>query len=170
MAVVIRMKRAGAKKRPFYRVVVANSRSPRDGRYIEQLGYYDPLTNPATFKVDAAKVALWISRGALPSESVGVMVAKHAPEALQAHTRPVPPVQGAAGMTPADLAPEPKKPKAPRAKAAAKPQAKAKRVKRAKAATKGSEKKARTRAKAKARKASGVAEPRAKKKAKKSKS
>lgn len=170
MAVVIRMKRAGAKKRPFYRVVVANSRSPRDGRYIEQLGYYDPLTNPATFKVDAEKVALWISRGALPSESVGVMVAKHAPQALQPPSRPVPPVQGASGMMPADLAPEPKKPKAPKA-AKAKPAAKAKaKVKKAKAATKGSEKKARTRAKAKARKASGVAKPRATKKAKKKKS
>lgn len=164
MAVVIRMKRAGAKKRPFYRVVVANSRSPRDGRYIEQLGYYDPLTNPATFQVDAAKVALWIQRGALPSESVGVMVAKHAPEALRPPERPVPPIQGAAGMAPADMAPEPKKPKkAVKAKAAAKKKV----VKKAKATTKGSEKKARTRAKNKARKASGVAKPRATKKAKK---
>ena len=81
--VVIRMKRAGAKKRPFYRVVVADSRSRRDGRYIEQLGYYDPLTDPATFKVDAEKFASWIKKGATPSESVGVMMAKHAPEALR---------------------------------------------------------------------------------------
>jgi small subunit ribosomal protein S16 len=169
MAVVIRMKRAGAKKRPFYRVVVANSRSPRDGRYIEQLGYYDPLTNPATFQIDADKMALWISRGALPSESVGVMVAKHAPQALRAHERPVPPVQESAGMMPADLAPEPQKAKAPRKKAAP-AKAKAKAVKKAKASTKGSEKKAHTRAKAKARKASGVAEKRATKKAKKKKS
>lgn len=167
MAVVIRMKRAGAKKRPFYRVVVANSRSPRDGRYIEQLGYYDPLTHPATFQVDAVKMALWIQRGALPSESVGVMVAKHAPEALRPPTRPVPPVQEAAAMSPADMAPEPKRPKAPKAKGAAR--AKAKAVKKAKASTKGSEKKARTRAKAKARKASGVAKPRATKKARKKK-
>ena len=65
--VVIRMKRAGAKKRPFYRVVVADSRSPRDGRYIEQLGYYDPLTDPATFKVDTDKFAKWIRNGATPS-------------------------------------------------------------------------------------------------------
>jgi small subunit ribosomal protein S16 len=171
MAVVIRMKRAGAKKRPFYRVVVANSRSPRDGRYIEQLGYYDPLTNPATFQIDADKVALWISRGALPSESVGVMVAKHAPQALlRAHERPVPPIQESAGMMPADLAPEPKKAKAKAVKKAAPAKAKAKAVKKAKASTKGSEKKAHTRAKAKARKASGVAEKRAMKKAKKKKS
>ena len=169
MAVVIRMKRAGAKKRPFYRVVVANSRSPRDGRYIEQLGYYDPLTNPATFQIDADKVALWISRGALPSESVSVMVAKHAPQALlRAHERPVPPIHESAGMAPADLAPEPKKAKTKAVKKAA--PAKAKAVKRAKASTKGSEKKAHTRAKAKARKASGVAEKRATKKAKKKKS
>ena len=165
MAVVIRMKRAGAKKRPFYRVVVANSRSPRDGRYIEQLGYYDPLTNPATFKVDAEKMALWIQRGALPSESVGVMVAKHAPEAL----RPAPPIMAPAGAAavamPADEAPKPKK-KAAKAKAATKKKV----VKKAKATTKGSEKKARTRAKNKARKASGVAKPRAQKKAKKKKS
>jgi small subunit ribosomal protein S16 len=166
MAVVIRMKRAGAKKRPFYRVVVANSRSPRDGRYIEQLGYYDPLTDPATFKIDAEKMALWIRRGALPSESVGVMVAKHAPEAL----RPGPPIMAPAGAAavamPADEEPKAKKSKA--AKAA--PKAKAKTVKKAKAATKGTEKKAHTRAKAKARKASGVAKPRATKKAKKKKS
>jgi small subunit ribosomal protein S16 len=165
MAVVIRMKRAGAKKRPFYRVVVANSRSPRDGRYIEQLGYYDPLTNPATFKIDADKMALWIRRGALPSESVGVMVAKHAPEAL----RPAPPIMapaGAAAVAMPEEAPAPKK-KAARAKAAPKAKAKVKAVKKAKPSTKGSEKKARTRAKAKARKASGIAKPRAKKKAKK---
>jgi small subunit ribosomal protein S16 len=161
MAVVIRMKRAGAKKRPFYRVVVANSRSPRDGRYIEQLGYYDPLTNPATFQVDAEKMALWIQRGALPSESVGVMVAKHAPEALRPAPRAVPAIQEVAGTAPADVTPKPKA-KKKAAKAVAK-----KVVKKAKASTKGSEKKAHTRAKNKARKASGVAKPRATKKAKK---
>jgi len=163
MAVVIRMKRAGAKKRPFYRVVVANSRSPRDGRYIEQLGYYDPLTNPATFKIDADKMALWIRRGALPSESVGVMVAKHAPEAL----RPAPPVMAPAGAAAVAMPEEGSAPKKKAARAKAAPKAKAKAVKRAKPSTKGSEKKAHTRAKAKARKASGVAKPRAKKKAKK---
>ena len=165
MAVVIRMKRAGAKKRPFYRVVVANSRSPRDGRYIEQLGYYDPLTNPATFQVDAVRMALWIQRGALPSESVGVMVAKHAPEALRPAPRAVPAIQEVAGTAPADVTPKPKA-----KKKAAKVTAKKKAVKKAKASTKGSEKKARTRAKNKARKASGVAKPKATKKAKKKKS
>jgi small subunit ribosomal protein S16 len=159
MAVVIRMKRAGAKKRPFYRVVVANSRSPRDGRYIEQLGYYDPLTDPATFKVDAERFAKWIRHGALPSESVGVMMAKHAPEALRPAplAAPAAPVEKAAGEA------KPKKAKTARPKAA-----KAKTVRKPGAATKGIAKKAMTRAKAKAKKASGVvAKPKAKKKPKK---
>ena len=86
MSVVIRMRRTGAKSRPFYRVVVADSRYPRDGRYIEQLGYYDPLTDPATFQINAERLSMWIQRGALPSESVGVMVAKHAPDALRSRS------------------------------------------------------------------------------------
>ena len=59
----------GAKKRPFYRLVVADSRSPRDGRFIEQLGYYDPLTEPATVKIDEDKVARWLAQGAQPSDA-----------------------------------------------------------------------------------------------------
>jgi len=59
----------GAKKRPFYRLVVAHSTSPRDGRFIETLGYYDPLTEPSTIKVDEEKALLWLSRGAQPTES-----------------------------------------------------------------------------------------------------
>lgn len=143
MAVVIRMKRQGAKKRPFYRVVVADSRSPRDGRYIEQLGYYDPLTNPATFKVDAEKFASWIRKGALPSESVGVMMSKHAPEAMR--PAPLPKPERAA-------APRPKKAKAAKAKAA-KPA-----KKKAAKTHKGVEKKA----KARAKKKTGTAKPKAK--------
>jgi len=161
MSVVIRMKRAGAKKRPFYRVVVADSRYARDGRYIEQLGYYDPLTDPAKFIIDAAKFEQWIRKGAQPSESVEVMMAKHAPGAL----RPAPlPVES--HERPDTAAAAPKAPKAKKAKKA-KTEAKAK----GKAATtrkpkKGSEKKAKTKAKAKARKASGVAKPKKAKKAK----
>lgn len=143
MAVVIRMKRQGAKKRPFYRVVVADSRSPRDGRYIEQLGYYDPLTNPATFKVDAEKFASWIRKGALPSESVGVMMSKHAPEAMR--PAPLPKPERAA-------APRPKKAKAAKAKAT-KPA-----KKKAAKTHKGVEKKA----KARAKKKTGTAKPKAK--------
>ena len=159
--VVIRMKRAGAKKRPFYRVVVADSRSPRDGRYIEQLGYYDPLTDPATFKVDAEKFAHWIRRGATPSESVGVMMSKHAPEAM----RPLPLI----APRPADaVTPEAKAEKKARKKAAKKAAKKpaAKKTAAKKKATKGTEKKA----KARAKKKSGVAPKKAVKKAKKKKS
>ncbi len=67
--VKIRLKRMGAKRRPFYRLIVADSQSPRDGRFIDQLGYYDPLTDPATIKIDEEKVSSWLSRGAQPSES-----------------------------------------------------------------------------------------------------
>lgn len=67
--VKIRLKRMGAKKRPFYRLVVADSRSPRDGRFIELLGYYDPLTEPAKVQVDADKVREWMSKGARPSDA-----------------------------------------------------------------------------------------------------
>jgi small subunit ribosomal protein S16 len=66
--VKIRLKRMGAKKRPFYRLVVADSRSPRDGKFIEEIGYYDPLPNPATVRIDADKVREWMRRGARPSD------------------------------------------------------------------------------------------------------
>jgi small subunit ribosomal protein S16 len=69
LPVRIRLRRMGAKKRPFYRIVVAHSASPRDGRFIETLGYYDPLTDPSTIKVDEEKAVLWLSRGAQPTES-----------------------------------------------------------------------------------------------------
>ena len=68
MAVRIRLKRMGAKKRPFYRVIVADARAPRDGRFIDTLGTYNPLTNPAEARLDAEKVRLWLSRGAQPSD------------------------------------------------------------------------------------------------------
>jgi len=70
MPVKIRLRRMGAKKRPTYRVVVADSRSPRDGRFIETVGIYNPLTNPPTTRVDAEKVRVWLSRGAQPTEAV----------------------------------------------------------------------------------------------------
>ena len=63
MAVKIRLRRMGAKKTPFYRIVVADSRYPRDGRFIEEIGYYNPLTEPKTFKVDEEKAKKWISNG-----------------------------------------------------------------------------------------------------------
>jgi small subunit ribosomal protein S16 len=67
--VKIRLKRMGAKKRPFYRLVVADARSPRDGRFIEALGHYDPLSNPAKVTIDEEKVRDWIRKGARPSDS-----------------------------------------------------------------------------------------------------
>ena len=159
MSVVIRMKRAGAKKRPFYRVVVADSRYPRDGRYIEQLGYYDPLTDPATFQINAERLSMWIQRGATPSESVGVMVAKHAPDALRKPLMPATPEVHELAEVPA-----PKKKGVKKAAAARKKTVKP----TAKTSTKGGAKKAKTRAKAKVRKASGVVKAAKKKKPKKS--
>ena len=70
MSVRIRLKRMGAKKKPFYRIVVSDSRSPRDGRFIEEIGYYNPGTNPVTFHVDGEKIQNWMSKGAKPSETV----------------------------------------------------------------------------------------------------
>ncbi len=77
MAVKIRLRRIGAKKAPFYRVVVADSRYPRDGRFIEEIGTYDPLTEPATFKVDADKVKQWIGTGAQPTDTVKSLLKKN---------------------------------------------------------------------------------------------
>lgn len=70
MAVKIRLKRVGARNSACYRVVVADSRSPRDGRFIEELGYYDPKQEPSLFKVDGDKTKSWISNGAQPSDTV----------------------------------------------------------------------------------------------------
>ena len=76
MAVRIRLKRMGAKKRPFYRVIVADARAPRDGRFIDTLGTYNPLTDPADVKLDPEKVRLWLSRGAQPSDPVRHLLAR----------------------------------------------------------------------------------------------
>ncbi|MDR3072168.1 MAG: 30S ribosomal protein S16 [Clostridiales Family XIII bacterium] len=76
MAVKIRLKRMGAKKKPFYRIVVADSRSPRDGKFIEELGYYDPLKDPSEIKVDAEKAKKWISNGAQPTETAKALLKK----------------------------------------------------------------------------------------------
>ena len=74
--VKIRLKRVGAKKKPFYRVVVADSRSPRNGRFIEEIGYYNPLTDPAEIKIDAEKATKWIGNGAQPTETVKALLKK----------------------------------------------------------------------------------------------
>ncbi len=70
MAVKIRLRRMGAKKAPFYRVVVADSRYPRDGRFIEEIGIYNPMTEPADIKIDAEKAKKWIANGAQPTDTV----------------------------------------------------------------------------------------------------
>jgi small subunit ribosomal protein S16 len=76
MAVKIRLRRMGAKKAPFYRVVVADERYPRDGRFIEEIGYYDPTKEPSVVKVDAEKAKKWISNGAQPTDTVKVILKK----------------------------------------------------------------------------------------------
>ena len=76
MAVKIRLRRMGAKRAPFYRVVVADSKSPRDGKFIEEIGTYDPLTSPATVTVDADKAKTWIQNGAQPSDTVRGLLKK----------------------------------------------------------------------------------------------
>ena len=76
MAVKIRLKRIGAKKTPFYRVVVADERSPRDGKFIEEIGYYNPLTNPVDIKINAEKATQWLANGAQPTETVRTLLKK----------------------------------------------------------------------------------------------
>lgn len=76
MAVKIRLRRMGAKKAPFYRVVVADSRYPRDGKFIEEIGYYNPLTEPVQLKIDADKAKKWISNGAQPTDTVKALLKK----------------------------------------------------------------------------------------------
>ena len=76
MAVKIRLKRMGAKKAPFYRIVVSNSRSPRDGRFIEEIGTYNPLKDPGEIVVDKERAAYWIGCGAQPSDTVRALLKK----------------------------------------------------------------------------------------------
>lgn len=77
MAVKIRLRRMGAKKAPFYRIVVADSRFPRDGRFIEEIGFYDPTKEPAEVKIDADKAKQWISTGAQPTDTVRALLKKN---------------------------------------------------------------------------------------------
>ena len=77
MAVKIRLRRMGAKKAPFYRVVVADSRFPRDGRFIEEIGYYDPTKDPVVIKIDGEKAKKWIANGAQPTDTVKALLKKN---------------------------------------------------------------------------------------------
>ncbi|HLZ10771.1 MAG TPA: 30S ribosomal protein S16 [Chloroflexota bacterium] len=76
MSVKIRLRRMGAKHQPSYRIVIADSRSPRDGRYIDQVGFYNPLTNPAIINVDKDKAIDWLRRGAEPTDTVAKLFTK----------------------------------------------------------------------------------------------
>ena len=84
--VKIRLKRMGTTKRPVYRLVVADSRSPRDGRFIEAIGFYDPLPNPAVVRIDTERVQLWLKRGARPSDSARQLLVKEGILAARAFT------------------------------------------------------------------------------------
>ncbi|MBR4866454.1 MAG: 30S ribosomal protein S16 [Clostridia bacterium] len=75
--VKIRLRRMGAKKAPFYRIVVADSRYPRDGRFIDEIGTYDPMKEPSEFKVDEEKVKTWIKNGAQPTDTVKTLLKKN---------------------------------------------------------------------------------------------
>ena len=92
--VKIRLKRQGAKKAPFYRVVVADSRSPRDGRNIEELGTYDPMTNPASININLERARYWLSCGAQPTDTVrGLLKAAEAAEAAKPKPEEAAPAQ-----------------------------------------------------------------------------
>ncbi len=78
MSVRIRLARGGRKKRPFYHVVVASSEAPRDGRFIERLGTYNPLTEPAHFKINPTRLQYWLQEGAKPTDTVRSLIRKHA--------------------------------------------------------------------------------------------
>jgi small subunit ribosomal protein S16 len=75
--VKIRLKRMGSKKNPFYRLVVADSRYPRDGRFLEEIGYYNPTTNPSEVKIDVDKAKDWLSKGAQPTDTVRALLKKN---------------------------------------------------------------------------------------------
>ncbi len=76
MSVKIRLKRMGMKKKPFYRVVVADIRSPRNGRFIEEIGYYDPMKNPADIKIDNERAKYWLGNGAQPTDTARALLKK----------------------------------------------------------------------------------------------
>ncbi|MCR1898134.1 30S ribosomal protein S16 [Irregularibacter muris] len=77
MAVKMRLRRMGAKKRPFYRIVVADSRAPRDGKFIEEIGYYNPISEPVEIKIDGEKALKWLNNGAQPSDTVKSLLKKN---------------------------------------------------------------------------------------------
>jgi len=121
--VKIRLKRMGAKKRPFYRLVVADSRSPRDGRFIEEVGTYDPIATPARVQIDADRVREWMSRGARPSDIARKLLEQQGVLARAARPRPAAPAKAeaapAASAAAATAVAEPEAPAAEEAEAVA---------------------------------------------------
>ncbi|HUV05723.1 MAG TPA: 30S ribosomal protein S16 [Armatimonadota bacterium] len=110
MAVKIRLRRMGARGKPFYRLVVADSHSPRDGRFIEALGYYDPRTDPPTIKIDEEKALLWLRRGAQPTDTAEALLKKKEllQQFLTAKGRKVEKLPAPAEAAPTVEEPEPK--------------------------------------------------------------
>ncbi len=104
MAVKIRLKRMGAKKRPFYRVVVADARSPRDGRFIEMVGYYDPLPDPVVVKLQDDRIRYWMATGARPSDAVRELLERQG--MLEAKPRRARPATAAAATVAEPAPPE----------------------------------------------------------------
>jgi len=84
MAVRIRLTRKGRKKQPFYRIVVADSQSPRDGKFLDIVGTYDPMQNPAVVQIDNEKLDIWMKKGAKPTETVESLIKKHVPGVVAA--------------------------------------------------------------------------------------
>lgn len=104
MAVKIRLRRMGTRGKPFYRVVVADSRSPRDGRFVTLLGYYDPRTEPPVVKIDEEKALLWLRRGAQPTDTAAALLKK---EGIIDKFRPAKPEKEPAAVEPTLVAEEP---------------------------------------------------------------
>jgi small subunit ribosomal protein S16 len=105
--VKIRLKRMGATKRPFYRLVVADSRSPRDGRFIEEIGVYDPIARPATVRIDEERVRDWMRKGARPSDTARKLLEQQGilPRTARPTTPPKPKAEPAAAATATAVAP-----------------------------------------------------------------
>jgi small subunit ribosomal protein S16 len=118
MAVRLRLARHGTNSKPYYRIVAADSRMKRDGRYLEQLGTYDTLANPARVNLVKDRIEYWLSVGATASETVSSLIAQHLPELVKVKARPAAKKAASAPEKPAAAAPAPAKPKA-----AAKPKA-----------------------------------------------
>jgi small subunit ribosomal protein S16 len=102
--VAIRLRRAGSKKRPFFRVVVADSRAARDSSFVEILGYYNPRSKPAIVRIDMDRVAYWIGKGAQPSDSVRTLMKGHLTPAPVVAPRPVAPAPAAVPVAPVPVA------------------------------------------------------------------